>query len=46
MRPNQTEEGGDLYECFDCGKRFEDPETTMCDDCGGALRNLGRSRDL
>ena len=46
MRPSKAEKTVDVYECFDCGKRFENPETTMCSDCGGALRNLGRSRDL
>lgn len=46
MRPNTPSETGDVYECFDCGKRTEGAESRFCDDCGGTLRNLSRSRDL
>jgi hypothetical protein len=46
MRPNNAEVGIDMYECFDCGARAEDPDTEVCPDCGGELLHLGRSRDL
>ncbi|MES3160429.1 MAG: rubrerythrin-like domain-containing protein [Halorubrum sp.] len=43
MRPNCTDDGEELYECFECGTRSEAPG--RC-ECGGELRHLGRSRDL
>ena len=43
MRPNTTEGGEELYECFECGARSE---TAGHCDCGGELLHLGRSRDL
>ncbi|WP_157884793.1 rubrerythrin-like domain-containing protein [Halorubrum aethiopicum] len=43
MRPNTTEGGEELYECFECGARSE---TAGRCDCGGELLHLGRSRDL
>ncbi|WP_336326051.1 rubrerythrin-like domain-containing protein [Halovenus sp. HT40] len=46
MRPLDTEPEAELYECFDCGRRVEGPETKRCDGCGGQLRNLGKPRDL
>ncbi|MXR50955.1 rubrerythrin-like domain-containing protein [Halovenus sp. WSH3] len=46
MRPADTAPEGELYECFDCGRRVEDPETARCEGCGGRLRNLGKPRDL
>ena len=46
MRPSDTDSGGELYECFECGRRVEDPETKKCEDCSGQLRNLGKPRDL
>ena len=46
MRPADTESSVELYECFECGSRVEDPGTPKCEDCGGELRHLGRPRDL
>lgn len=46
MRPDDAVDGGELYECYDCGKRIEAPDTRFCGVCGGELRNISRSRDL
>jgi len=46
MRPNNAEDGIDVYECFNCGARSEAPDSEVCADCGGELLHLGRSRDL
>lgn len=46
MRPNDNQDGAELYECFDCGARLESAGGATCADCGGALRNLGVPRDL
>jgi len=43
MRPNSKIDGEELYECFECGSRSDEPG--YC-DCGGELLHLGRSRDL
>ena len=46
MRPNYVQAGTSAHECFDCGTRFESPDSKICPDCDGELINLGRSRDL
>lgn len=46
MRPNIDTSRLELYECFDCGARVKAPETAVCGDCGGTLRNISRGRDL
>jgi len=46
MRPSSNQYEKDIYECLDCGKRTQDPETRMCGDCGGEFVNLSKSRDL
>ncbi|WP_152421915.1 rubrerythrin-like domain-containing protein [Halorubrum saccharovorum] len=43
MRPESEHTGRELYECFECGERYERGGTC---ECGGELRHLGRSRDL
>lgn len=43
MRPNCTDDGEEVYECFECGARAE--ASGRC-ECGGELLHLGRSRDL
>lgn len=46
MRPSKSIEGKELYECFECGARVKQPETRVCETCGGKLQNIGQSRDL
>jgi len=46
MRPNTVEAGQELYECTGCGSRTGSPDAGPCDECGGTLLHLGRSRDL
>jgi rRNA maturation endonuclease Nob1 len=46
MRPSASTTGEELYECFDCGKRQRSVEGRTCEECGGTLRNITRSRDL
>ncbi|WP_436901546.1 rubrerythrin-like domain-containing protein [Halovenus halobia] len=46
MRPTDTDSDVEVYECFDCGRRVEDPGTTECEECGGELHNLSKPRDL
>jgi hypothetical protein len=46
MRPSGSDSEIDLYECTDCGKRVENPDSQMCDACGGEFINLSRARDL
>lgn len=46
MRPNAEEKSSEVYECFECGQRYEGVESRSCDQCGGSLNNIGRSRDL
>ncbi|QHS17642.1 rubrerythrin-like domain-containing protein [Halopenitus persicus] len=46
MRPKTDVETESVYECFDCLARTVDPETPTCDDCGGDLWHIGRSRDM
>jgi DNA-directed RNA polymerase subunit RPC12/RpoP len=46
MRPNANTETREVYECFECGGRIDEPETRRCQDCGGELFNVSRSRDL
>lgn len=46
MRPNKTVSEAELYECFECGSRAEAAESGVCENCGGELLHLGRSRDL
>ncbi|SEH51717.1 hypothetical protein SAMN05192561_10444 [Halopenitus malekzadehii] len=46
MRPETEINTDSVYECFDCLDRTVDPETPTCDDCGGDLWNIGRSRDM
>jgi DNA-directed RNA polymerase subunit RPC12/RpoP len=46
MRPNKSVTEAELYECLECGARAEADESGVCEDCGGELLHLGRSRDL
>lgn len=46
MRPNNTEKSLEMYECFECGVRVEKVNPGTCEECGGELLHLGRSRDL
>lgn len=43
MRPDCEYDGIELYECFKCGALVTAAGTC---ECGGALRHVGRSRDL
>jgi len=46
MRPSVDVEGCGMYECLECGARYDEPETRYCEDCEVALRCLDHSRDL
>ncbi|MDR9380296.1 MAG: rubrerythrin-like domain-containing protein [Natronomonas sp.] len=46
MRPSDVQATIKLYECFKCGARVEDAAPGRCEECGGELLHLGRSRDL
>ncbi|MFO7925693.1 rubrerythrin-like domain-containing protein [Natronomonas sp.] len=46
MRPNNTQTCFEVYECFYCGVRAEGINPGTCEECGGELLHLGRSRDL
>ncbi len=46
MRPNEDIERIKIYECFSCGNRLADPETSFCPECGGELNRLSKPRDL
>ncbi|MFW5918408.1 MAG: rubrerythrin-like domain-containing protein [Haloferacaceae archaeon] len=46
MRPNTNTIPSGLYECPQCGKRIDGPETRSCESCGGQLLHISRSRDL
>ncbi|ACV48887.1 MULTISPECIES: rubrerythrin-like domain-containing protein [Halomicrobium] len=46
MRPSATTTERELYECFDCGQRRQSTTDRTCEECGGTLRNIHRSRDL
>jgi DNA-directed RNA polymerase subunit RPC12/RpoP len=46
MRPNESATGEEVYECFECGIRIEDPATGTCEECGSKLVNIGKARDL
>jgi len=46
MRPSDSIDDGELYECFECGDRAESPDRRICESCGGTLKNINRSRDL
>jgi rRNA maturation endonuclease Nob1 len=30
------------YECYRCGREVTDPNSRVCPDCAGALRDRGR----
>ncbi|MFB6079819.1 MAG: rubrerythrin-like domain-containing protein [Haloferacaceae archaeon] len=46
MRPSYRGYEGKIYECSGCGARHESPETLRCEECGGTLINISKSRDL
>ncbi|WP_211311452.1 rubrerythrin-like domain-containing protein [Halarchaeum salinum] len=46
MRPWVETADGESYECLRCGRRVIAPETRICEECGGTLQSLSRSRDL
>lgn len=46
MRPEDIQNGTNVYECLECGTRIEAPDSEACADCGAELRRLGRPRDL
>lgn len=46
MRPNDLKQGKEVYECFGCGNRVEEPDMKVCNLCGSDMRNIGRPRDL
>lgn len=46
MRPEDYKGDLEVYECPDCGVRYEDPESNRCEHCGGELLDLGRPRDF
>jgi len=46
MRPKAIRPDEELYECTGCGARVRGADTRLCDDCGGALTNISRDRDL
>jgi rRNA maturation endonuclease Nob1 len=46
MRPNTIQIDTKIHECFECGRRIENPDGKACGECGGELRHLSRSRDL
>ncbi|MDY6817016.1 MAG: rubrerythrin-like domain-containing protein [Halobacteriales archaeon] len=46
MRPEPQRNGQSLHECQHCGRRTEDPNTRLCSECGGRLRNISQPRDL
>jgi DNA-directed RNA polymerase subunit RPC12/RpoP len=46
MRPGDTDNGEQIYECFECGRRATQQENRKCPRCSGELRHLGRPRDL
>jgi rRNA maturation endonuclease Nob1 len=46
MRPNTDVDGSELYECIDCGERASEPDSRVCESCGGRLENISRPRDL
>jgi rRNA maturation endonuclease Nob1 len=46
MRPEADTPEDEHYECIDCGARTTAPEERVCEECGGALRNLSVERDL
>jgi len=46
MRPSVEADDAEEYECMHCGARVVDPDRLVCEECGGELRSLGKSRDL
>ena len=46
MRPNNSGNHIEVYECFECGSRITAPDARVCDACDGELRHIGKSRDL
>lgn len=37
--PDANVDADSVYECLDCGTRYEAPGSQSCPDCGRALRN-------